>query len=279
MKKAIFLVTSLAGLRKSRFKTRVNMCLSEKAEVTVLLAMVRFNEFAPAKQQLAKTFKKKALDQVNIVTLADLVATSQGVALTTEEAFDQRFLSATEKVFEDLDNPDNTIYRYVEAGQILGEVVKDKTDTTLAMTRFDVNQPVQTAVFQADQIVGLLNYVNGQLTQSLLLNNSGELVYRFLRHERQVNWLYSFGRTSKLALSNQMVEDDPKEPRIVYNTSDQKPYYEVIDHGAYHRLGDLYAFYALLLQALRQPGTELFIDIDDNQDLVSQMPQQLIFNY
>lgn len=279
MKEAIFLVTSLAGIRKSTFKNRVAMCLNEQGQVTVLLAMVRFNEFEPAKRQLAKTFKKKALDQIKIVTLADLVTNSQGVSLAAEEVFDQRFLTATEKVFEDPKNAANKVYRYVDAGQIFGEVVKDETDTSIEMTRFVDNQPIQTAVFDGDQMIGLLNYEDGELAQSLLLNSAGELVYRFLRHKRQVNWLYSFGRTSKLSLSNQMVEDDPKEPRIVYNTSEQKPYYEVIDHGAYHRLGDLYAFYALLLQALRKPGTELFIDIDDNQDLVSQMPQQLIFNY
>lgn len=279
MKEAIFLVTSLAGLRKTTFKNRVTMCLNEQAAVTVLLAMVRFNEFELAKNQLTKTFKPKTLDKLSVVSLADLVAGSKGVALAADETFDQSFLDLPKKTFEDSGDTNNVIDRYVDAGQIRGEVVLNAAGQTILMTRFVKNQERQTAVFQNNQMIGLLAYTDGQLTQSLLLNQDGEVAYRFLRHLRQVNWLYSFGRTSKLDLSVQMPTDDSKDERIVYQTSEQKPYYEVIDHVDYHRLGDLYAFYAEILKALKHPGTELFIDINDNQNLVSQMSKQLIFNY
>lgn len=278
MRQAVFLVTSLSGLRKTTFKNKVTTLVNEGVSVTVLFAMVRFDEFETARRQLKTTLKPGILAQVTTQSLADLISDAQGVALDASEVFQQDFLSLTEKQFDGVLENDQVL-RYVKDGEILGEVVKSAEGATLTMTRFSHNEPVQMAIYDEGHMVGLMDYDHGHLTQSLLLNGQDELVYRFIRHERQVNWLYSMGKTSKLQFSNQVPEVDDDTERVVYKESEQRPFYEVIDHVNYHRLGDLYEFYALILRSFDESGSDLFIDLDDNPDLVSYMPQQLIFNY
>ncbi|MBT9671720.1 hypothetical protein GPK34_06715 [Secundilactobacillus kimchicus] len=279
MGQAVFLVTSLAGLRKTTFRNKVTALVSEGEDVTVLFAMVRFDEFEQAQRQLAITFKHHELgNHLHVQSLADLVKTSTGVALTPAETFNQDFLAFEQKTFDDAEFG-GTVDRYVKDGEIFGEVIKDTDGIPLKMTQFDHNEIVQSAIFEKGQLIGLMNFELGHLSQSLLLNSQGELVYRFIRHMRTVNWLYSMGKTSKLNFSNQVPDEDSPNNRVVYRASEKKPFYEVVDHVSYHRLGDLYEFYAMVLRSFDQSGCQLFVDLDDNPDLVTHMPQQLIFNY
>ncbi|WP_055679720.1 hypothetical protein [Secundilactobacillus kimchicus] len=125
MGQAVFLVTSLAGLRKTTFRNKVTALVSEGEDVTVLFAMVRFDEFEQAQRQLAITFKHHELgNHLHVQSLADLVKTSTGVALTPAETFNQDFLAFEQKTFDDAEFG-GTVDRYVKDGEIFGEVIKD----------------------------------------------------------------------------------------------------------------------------------------------------------
>ncbi len=44
MKQAIFLVTSLAGLKKLTFKRKVKSLMNDQIQVTIILAMIQFDD-------------------------------------------------------------------------------------------------------------------------------------------------------------------------------------------------------------------------------------------
>ncbi|MFC6255177.1 hypothetical protein ACFP1H_11360 [Secundilactobacillus hailunensis] len=278
MKKAIFLVTSLTGVKKLTFKQKVASLMNDQVKVTIILAMISFDDYEVARHLIQSLFQANQLKQLNVVSLATLMADEPGIDIAVAEQFKNDFKALPAHRFEATNALERTTIRYIKNDEIVAEVKTDSNEVPLLETRFDNHQPVQSAVYEAGKQFGILNYQDGELAQALLLNQQGQLVYRFIRHTHQVNFAYTMGRSSKLAFTELIATED-EEHHVVYQESAEQSYYEVVGYQNYDRFNTVYAFYANLLQQVVVADTGLFIDLNDGPQLTPYLPQQLIFNY
>ncbi|GAX05207.1 hypothetical protein IWT25_00511 [Secundilactobacillus pentosiphilus] len=278
MKQAIFWVTSLAGLRKLTFKQKVKSLMNDQVQVTIILAMIRFNHYEVARHLIEAQFQRSQLLQLNIVSLADLMADAPGIEVASEEQFKTDFEALPSHRFDAVDDTQQTIVRYIKGGEITAEVSEDLNQNPLLKTRFNNHQPVQSAVYAAGKQFGIISYQEGELAQALLLNRQGQLVTRFIRHTKPVSYVYTMGRTSKLAFT-ELVSETDKGQHVIYQDSEVRSYYEVVSYQDYDRFDSVYSFYASLLEKVAGADSGLFIDLNDNPKLTPYLPQQLIFNY
>lgn len=278
MKQAIFLVTSLAGLKKLTFKQKVKSLMNDQIQVTILLAMIQFDDYEIARRLVQSIFKAKRLAQLNVVSLADLVADEAGVDVAESEQFKADFEDLPLHRFEATNALERPTVRYVKDGEIVAEVKEDGNQQPLLKMRYADHQPISAAVYEAGNQFGLLTYRDGKLAQALLLNQQGQVVYRFIRHARTVNFAYTMGRTSKLKFTELISEEDD-EHRVIYRDSEEQLSYEVVGYQNYDRFDSVYSFYANLLEKIVPADSGLFIDLNDNPELTPYLPQQLIFNY
>lgn len=274
MKQAIFWVTSLAGLRKLTFKQKVKSLMNDQIQITIVLAMVHFDQYAGAQRILQTLFHRSRLDQINVVSLADLVADEPGIEVAADEQFSADFESLPAHRFDS----DGTTIRYIDNGEIVAEVSEDVNQNPVLKTRFADHQPIQSAAYHAGEQFGILSYTDGQLSQTLLLNQQGQLVTRFIRHTQPVSLAYTMGRTSKLAFTEMVAETDTDQ-HVIYQSSEIQSYYEVVSYQNYDRFDSVYSYYASLLNNVVTADSGLFIDLNDNPRLTPYLPQQLIFNY
>lgn len=277
MKQAVFLVTSLAGVKKLTFKQKIKALLDEQAHVRIVLAMIKFNDYDTAERQIKRLFVGHE-QLIELITLAKIVAQYQGVPVPTNEQFDSGFEQLPNHRFEPTQDMANPTVRYIQDDEIVAEVQLDENDQPLLKTKVENHQPVQTAVYENAHQFGLLEYEAGQLNQALLLNATGQLIFRFIRHQQPVTYAYTMGRTSKLAFTNILAEVDD-DRHVVYQATEQKAYFEVVDYQNYQRFDSVEAFYAQLLNQVVPDDALLFIDLNDNPKLTPYLPQQLIFNY
>ncbi|HBF74587.1 MAG TPA: hypothetical protein DDW71_04950 [Lactobacillus sp.] len=278
MKQAIFLVTSLAGLKKLTFKQKVKSLMNDQIQVTILLAMIQFDDYEIARRLVQSIFKAKRLAQLNVVSLADLVADEAGVDVAESEQFKADFEDLPLHRFEATNALERPTVRYVKDGEIVAEVKEDGNQQPLLKMRYADHQPISAAVYEAGNQFGLLAYRDGKLAQALLLNQQGQVVYRFIRHAQTVNFAYTMGRTSKLKFTELISEEDD-EHRVIYRDSEEQLSYEVVGYQNYDRFDSVYSFYANLLEKIVPADSGLFIDLNDNPELTPYLPQQLIFNY
>lgn len=278
MKTAIFLVTSLAGVKKLTFKQKIKALMNDHIQITIVLAIIKLDDNEMAKKLIQSLFHSGRLEQLNIISLASLMLDSEGIAVADNELFNDDFSSLPSHRFEPATALESTTIRYVKDGEIIAEVEQDGNDEPLLKTRFENHLPIQAVVYENGHQFGILNYQDGELSQSLLLNDDGQLVFRFIRHTKPVNFAYTMGRTSKLKFTELLSQED-EEQHIIYQASEKRPYYEVVDYANYDRFDSVYSFYAQLLQNVVSGDEELFIDLNDNPQLTPYLPQQLIFNY
>ncbi|MTV81985.1 hypothetical protein [Secundilactobacillus folii] len=278
MEQAIFLVTSLVGVKKLTFRQKLTTLMNDQIQITIVLAMIQFDDYQRARSIIRSQFYPGWVDQINIVTLASLMADADGVDLADSEQFNTDFESLPSRRFEVASPIENDTIRYIKDGEIVAEVTEDHNQQPLLKTRFEDHQPTQAAVYEAGRQFGLLYFQKGELSQALLLNKNRKMAFRFNRHEQTVNFAYTLGPASKLQFTELMPDEDENH-HIVYQASEQRPFYEVVDYSNYDRFDSIYAFYAQLLQNLFTPVDGLFIDLNDNPKLTPYLPQQLIFNY
>lgn len=278
MKQAIFWVTSLAGLRKLTFKQKVKSLMNDRVQVTIMLAMIRFDHYERAHHLIEAQFQRSQMLQLNIVSLADLMADVPGIEVASEEQFKSDFESLPSHRFDVTEVTGLTTVRYIKDGEITAEVTEDANQNPLLKTRFNGHQPVQSAVYEVGKQFGILSYQEGELAQALLLNRQGQLVTRFIRHIKPVSYVYTMGQTSKLAFT-ELVSETDKGHHVIYQDSEVQSYYEVVNYQDYDRFDSVYSFYANLLEKVVGADSGLFIDLNDNPKLTPYLPQQLIFNY
>ncbi len=277
MKQAIFLVTSLAGIKKLTFKQKIKMLLNENIQITVLLGMVQFDEYETAKQLIQSLVKSS---RVQVTSLAELVSKKPGITVTAKDQFVADYREFEVKQFSATDNTDNVILRYVADGDIVAEEITDAAGQLITATKISQNRPVSAAVYEDGKQIGLLHYTDGKHDESLLLNGAGELVYRFIRHNRHVTYDYEMQRTSKMAFTNLISETDEKTDEVSYHLSEERPYYEVVDHVDFHRFNSIFEFYAEFISTeFADVPASLFIDLNDNPHFAAYLQQLLIFNY
>lgn len=294
MQQFIFLLTSLNGMHKPNFSTQLLKALQQKSTVTILVAMVDFEAVWTVRQYLNQlATKNRRVKDVKLLTLADLFAEEPGLALTSEERhtmdlsdFEQRLFAADQE----------QIKRYLSKGHMVAELRQVDDDTPMSLRQYQADQLTQVDTYGLDGTVVGIEKIQHEVAQtSYLLNQHGEAVLRFVRHERPIEHVYNLSATSAMlatqfADAKQVASAATMSKRQLEkaeaNTVDKtqiitttEAYYGVLAYSNYRRFSDIYAFYQAILSRLLTPETRLYVDLTVNAHFSPQMPNQLIFNY
>lgn len=294
MQRVIFLVTSLNGMHKPNFTKQLLQALQQGQRVVILAALIDFEATWTVRaflNRLAQT--EPQVKQIELLTLADLFKDESGLTLTSDErnmpdlvAFDERLL---------VDGQEQ-VKRYLNVGHLVAERRQLDDETPMVLRQYQTDQLVQIDTYDlSGRVVGIEKIVDEVAQTSYVLNQKGEAVLRFVRHERPIEKVYNLSATSAM-LATQFAEakqaaammnmSKRERDRAAAEVADQtsiikttETYYGVLAYSNYQRFGQVYAFYESLLSRLMTSTTRLYVDLADNAALAPQMPDQLIFNY
>lgn len=294
MQQIIFLVTSLNGMHKPNFTQQLLQAVKQGVPVSVLVALVDFEATWKVRTFLNRLARKNpGVNDVKLVTLADLYQDEQGLKLTSGERNTPTLTNFDERLFAD---NEEQVKRYLDAGHLVAELRQIDDETPKVLRQYHADQLVQIDTYGLDgQVVGIEKVTDEVAQTSYVLNAKGEAVLRFVRHERPINHVFNLSDTSAMmatefadakqnaALANMTKRQRSKaEAATVDHTSivsATETYYGVLAYSNYRRFDDLYTFYQAVLSHLLTPETRLYVDLAINAAISPQMPNQLIFNY
>ncbi|WP_341779929.1 hypothetical protein [Levilactobacillus sp. HBUAS70063] len=294
MQQFIFLLTSLNGMHKPNFSIQLQKALQRGVQVSVLVAMVDFEAVWTVRQYLNQLARKDArVKSVRLITLAEMFAKEPGLALTAAERHAVQLDRYEQRLFAD---NQEQVKRYLDAGHMVAELRQIDDETPMVLRQYQEDQLTQVDTYGLDgTVVGIEKIQNEVATTSYLLNQHGEAVLRFVRHERPVEHVYNLSATSAMlatefedakqvanaaTMSKRQLER--AEAKAIDKTqviTATEAYYGVLAYSNYRRFSDIYAFYQAVLSRLLTPQTRLYIDLAVNAHFSPQMPNQLIFNY
>lgn len=294
MQQFIFLLTSLNGMHKPNFSIQLQKALQRGVQVSVLVAMVDFEAVWTVRQYLNQLARKDArVKSVRLITLAEMFAKEPGLALTAAERHAVQLGRYEQRLFAD---NQEQVKRYLDAGHMVAELRQIDDETPMVLRQYQEDQLTQVDTYGLDgTVVGIEKIQNEVATTSYLLNQHGEAVLRFVRHERPVEHVYNLSATSAMlatefedakqvanaaTMSKRQLER--AESKAIDKTqviTATEAYYGVLAYSNYRRFSDIYAFYQAVLSRLLTPQTRLYIDLAVNAHFSPQMPNQLIFNY
>lgn len=294
MQRVIFLVTSLNGMHKPNFTKQLLQALQQGQRVVILAALIDFEATWTVRaflNRLAQT--EPQVKQIELLTLADLFKDESGLTLTSDERNIPDLVAFDERLFVD---GQEQVKRYLNAGHLVAERRQLDDETPMALRQYQTDQLVQIDTYDlSGRVVGIEKIVDEVAQTSYVLNQKGEAVLRFVRHERPIEKVYNLSATSAM-LATQFAEakqaaammnmSKRERDRAAAEVADQtsiikttETYYGVLAYSNYQRFGQVYAFYESLLSRLMTSTTRLYVDLADNAALAPQMPDQLIFNY
>jgi len=294
MQRVIFLVTSLNGMHKPNFTKQLLQALQQGQRVVILAALIDFEATWTVRaflNRLAQT--EPQVKQIELLTLADLFKDESGLTLTSDERNMPDLVAFDERLFVD---GQEQVKRYLNAGHLVAERRQLDDETPMVLRQYQTDQLVQIDTYDlSGRVVGIEKIVDEVAQTSYVLNQKGEAVLRFVRHERPIEKVYNLSATSAM-LATQFAEakqaaammnmSKRERDRAAAEVADQtsiikttETYYGVLAYSNYQRFGQVYAFYESLLSRLMTPTTRLYVDLADNAALAPQMPDQLIFNY
>lgn len=294
MQQFIFLLTSLNGMHKPNFSIQLQKALQRGVQVSVLVAMVDFEAVWTVRQYLNQLARKDArVKSVRLITLAEMFAKEPGLALTVAERHAVQLDSYEQRLFAD---NQEQVKRYLDAGHMVAELRQIDDETPMVLRQYQEDQLTQVDTYGLDgTVVGIEKIQNEVATTSYLLNQHGEAVLRFVRHERPVEHVYNLSATSAMLatefedakqVANAATMSKRQLEKAEAKTIDKtqvitatEAYYGVLAYSNYRRFSDIYAFYQAVLSRLLTPQTRLYIDLAVNAHFSPQMPNQLIFNY
>lgn len=294
MQQFIFLLTSLNGMHKPNFSIQLQKALQRGVQVSVLVAMVDFEAVWTVRQYLNQLARKDArVKSVRLITLAEMFAKEPGLALTAAERHAVQLDRYEQRLFAD---NQEQVKRYLDAGHMVAELRQIDDETPMVLRQYQEDQLTQVDTYGLDgTVVGIEKIQNEVATTSYLLNQHGEAVLRFVRHERPVEHVYNLSATSAMLatefedakqVANAATMSKRQLERAEAKTIDKtqvitatEAYYGVLAYSNYRRFSDIYAFYQAVLSRLLTPQTRLYIDLAVNAHFSPQMPNQLIFNY
>lgn len=294
MQQFIFLLTSLNGMHKPNFSIQLQKALQRGVQVSVLVAMVDFEAVWTVRQYLNQLARKDArVKSVRLITLAEMFAKEPGLALTAAERHAVQLDSYEQRLFAD---NQEQVKRYLDAGHMVAELRQIDDETPMVLRQYQEDQLTQVDTYGLDgTVVGIEKIQNEVATTSYLLNQHGEAVLRFVRHERPVEHVYNLSATSAMLatefedakqVANAATMSKRQLEKAEAKTIDKtqvitatEAYYGVLAYSNYRRFSDIYAFYQAVLSRLLTPQTRLYIDLAVNAHFSPQMPNQLIFNY
>lgn len=294
MQRVIFLVTSLNGMHKPNFTKQLLQALQQGQRVVILAALIDFEATWTVRaflNRLAQT--EPQVKQIELLTLADLFKDESGLTLTSDERNMPDLVAFDERLFVD---GQEQVKRYLNAGHLVAERRQLDDETPMVLRQYQTDQLVQIDTYDlSGRVVGIEKIVDEVAQTSYVLNQKGEAVLRFVRHERPIEKVYNLSATSAM-LATQFAEakqaaammnmSKRERDRAAAEVADQtsiikttETYYRVLAYSNYQRFGQVYAFYESLLSRLMTSTTRLYVDLADNAALAPQMPDQLIFNY
>jgi len=294
MQRVIFLVTSLNGMHKPNFTKQLLQALQQGQRVVILAALIDFEATWTVRaflNRLAQT--EPQVKQIELLTLADLFKDESGLTLTSDERNMPDLVAFDERLFVD---GQEQVKRYLNVGHLVAERRQLDDETPMVLRQYQTDQLVQIDTYDlSGRVVGIEKIVDEVAQTSYVLNQKGEAVLRFVRHERPIEKVYNLSATSAM-LATQFAEakqaaammnmSKRERDRAAAEVADQtsiikttETYYGVLAYSNYQRFGQVYAFYESLLSRLMTPTTRLYVDLADNAALAPQMPDQLIFNY
>lgn len=294
MQRVIFLVTSLNGMHKPNFTKQLLQALQQGQRVVILAALIDFEATWTVRaflNRLAQT--EPQVKQIELLTLADLFKDESGLTLTSDERNMPDLVAFDERLFVD---GQEQVKRYLNAGHLVAERRQLDDETPMVLRQYQTDQLVQIDTYDlSGRVVGIEKIVDEVAQTSYVLNQKGEVVLRFVRHERPIEKVYNLSATSAM-LATQFAEakqaaammnmSKRERDRAAAEVADQtsiikttETYYGVLAYSNYQRFGQVYAFYESLLSRLMTSTTRLYVDLADNAALAPQMPDQLIFNY
>ncbi|MBT9677381.1 hypothetical protein NE303_02300 [Levilactobacillus brevis] len=294
MQRVIFLVTSLNGMHKPNFTKQLLQALQQGQRVVILAALIDFEATWTVRaflNRLAQT--EPQVKQIELLTLADLFKDESGLTLTSDERNMPDLVAFDERLFVD---GQEQVKRYLNVGHLVAERRQLDDETPMVLRQYQTDQLVQIDTYDlSGRVVGIEKIVDEVAQTSYVLNQKGEAVLRFVRHERPIEKVYNLSATSAM-LATQFAEakqaaammnmSKRERDRAAAEVADQtsiikttETYYGVLAYSNYQRFGQVYAFYESLLSRLMTSTTRLYVDLADNAALAPQMPDQLIFNY
>lgn len=294
MQRVIFLVTSLNGMHKPNFTKQLLQALQQGQQVVILAALIDFEATWTVRAFLNRlALTEPQVKQIELLTLADLFKDESGLTLTSDERNMPDLVAFDERLFVD---DQEQVKRYLNAGHLVAERRQLDDETPMVLRQYQTDQLVQIDTYDlSGRVVGIEKIVDEVAQTSYVLNQKGEAVLRFVRHERPIEKVYNLSATSAM-LATQFAEakqaaamtnmSKRERDRAAAEVADQtsiikttETYYGVLAYSNYQRFGQVYAFYESLLSRLMTPTTRLYVDLADNAALAPQMPDQLIFNY
>ncbi|MCT3575326.1 hypothetical protein [Levilactobacillus brevis] len=294
MQRVIFLVTSLNGMHKPNFTKQLLQALQQGQRVVILAALIDFEATWTVRaflNRLAQT--EPQVKQIELLTLADLFKDESGLTLTSDERNMPDLVAFDERLFVD---GQEQVKLYLNVGHLVAERRQLDDETPMVLRQYQTDQLVQIDTYDlSGRVVGIEKIVDEVAQTSYVLNQKGEAVLRFVRHERPIEKVYNLSATSAM-LATQFAEakqaaammnmSKRERDRAAAEVADQtsiikttETYYGVLAYSNYQRFGQVYAFYESLLSRLMTSTTRLYVDLADNAALAPQMPDQLIFNY
>ncbi|AEB73887.1 hypothetical protein ACN50G_11355 [Lentilactobacillus buchneri] len=285
MGRAIFLATTIQGIRKATFRRQLLALINNQYQVVVLLAMTDFDEIWQAKREFSKIDLPKGTPSVRLISLADIYAEHDGVSLKAADFMDpdlsglQTFKAHQGKL---------PVTRYIDAdGNIVAETLFTEDNTRIHTLYFDKSSRISqiNSYDDADRLFGIEKYVDDALTESLLLNAKGELVYRFTNYVKDQKVSYNVTPSSTIAAPQELseIQDDKSNSKdemlTAYEGQGKSTFTKALSYSDYHRYDDINAFYHQVLLNMNIEDARTYIDIDNIVDASKYLPGKRIFNY
>lgn len=282
MKRAIFLVTTIQGIRKPTFLKQLLALINDHYEVAILFAMTNFDEVWQARREFGTIQEREHLQSVRMITLGDVYAEHPGVPLKTN---DYLKVDLTKLTPHESSLNHAKISRYVDhEGNIVAETLFGDDQVRLHTILFDQ----QSRVIQINnydhenRLYGIEKCRDDVVDESLLLNTKSELIFRFTNYVTDQKVHYGVAATSLIPVptSLSVISGNKKEdPLTHYEAKGQSVITKVTSYSDYHRYDDINSFYHQVLLNMNTDDARIYLDINNIIDASKYLPGKQIFNY
>ncbi|GAA3201589.1 hypothetical protein [Lentilactobacillus kefiri] len=285
MGRAIFLATTIQGIRKATFRRQLISLVNNDFQVVVMLAMTDFDEIWQAKREFNKIDLPVDTPSVRLISLADIYADHDGVSLKADDFVDPDLSKLQEY---DSHQGKMPVSRYIDKdGNIVAETLFGEGAVRLHTLYFDNNSRIIqiNSYDDQDRLFGIGEYVNDTLDESLLLNAKGQLVYRFTNYIKNQKVSYNVTANSTISAPQDLTEiqdtntKSNDEALKTYEGQGKEIFTKAISYSDYHRYDDINAFYHQVLLNMNIEDARTYIDIDNIVDASKYLPSKRIFNY
>lgn len=281
MKQATFLVTSLSSVRKASFVKRVKELLNANFEVVLLIALVKFSEIHQVKKELALICDGNQ-HPVKMIAMESLFDNQSGVPLNPDELVNND-LSQFNKYEETKEMHSEGIRFVDDDGNLVAQMSTHDNGAYEQGVFYDQNSHVVQInnYDQSGQLTTIEKYANNQLIESLIINNVGQLVYRFVVQMSDIKSNYQLAKTSLLTIPETGIttnNSSNKELTSNYVVT-KKALIQVINYHNYYRYENINDFYNDLLKSVGSTNSRIYVDIDQLVDIASYLDTKQIFSY